>query len=43
MKKGELYSINIANIYKVVPYEYVFFKLKEILRTMSMVKLSKKM
>ena len=43
MKKGELYSISIANIYKVVPYEYVFFELKEILRTMLMVMLSKKM
>ena len=43
MKKDELYCINVANcLYKVVSYDYAVFELKEILRTMPIVMLSKK-
>ena len=44
MKKDELYCINVDNyVYKVVSYDCAVFELKEILRTMPMGMLSKKM
>ena len=43
-KKDELYYINVANyVYKVVSYDYAAFELKEILRTIPVGMLSKKM